>query len=294
MLGEFITRVLVLVLGYAYPAFECFKTVEKNRVEIEELRYWCQYWILVAVVTVTERICDILVSWVPMYWEMKLALFIYLWYPKAKGSGYVYDTLLKPYMIKHESDIDRNLVEFRARAWDLLVYYWENCTQLGQSTFFQLLDFLFTNVVKLRQPILQRPEVKDPPPPAPPSTPPPVPPSPSNTPSSATTGGGLFRRNRNSFDRRRPPLPPQSPFSSHRSVAQPTPSESVQVHLHEETQFVRTEEHPSEIEMDLEKDSDSSRSPPKSAPSEEHKHQHNLNQHLNLARLKLRRSKGFH
>lgn len=33
-----------LILGYAYPAFECYKTVEKNRVEIEELRFWCQYW----------------------------------------------------------------------------------------------------------------------------------------------------------------------------------------------------------------------------------------------------------
>ncbi|GMP98647.1 hypothetical protein CsSME_00046455 [Camellia sinensis var. sinensis] len=42
MLGDFFTRGLVLVLGYAYPAFECCKTVEKNRVEIEELRF-CVY-----------------------------------------------------------------------------------------------------------------------------------------------------------------------------------------------------------------------------------------------------------
>lgn len=33
-----------MVLGYAYPAFECFKTVENNKVQIEELRFWCQYW----------------------------------------------------------------------------------------------------------------------------------------------------------------------------------------------------------------------------------------------------------
>jgi len=33
-----------LILGYTYPAFECFKTVEKNKVDIEELRFWCQYW----------------------------------------------------------------------------------------------------------------------------------------------------------------------------------------------------------------------------------------------------------
>ncbi|CAL5327430.1 unnamed protein product [Camellia sinensis] len=44
MLGEFITKGLVLVLGYAYPAFECFKTMEKNKVEKAELQFWCQYW----------------------------------------------------------------------------------------------------------------------------------------------------------------------------------------------------------------------------------------------------------
>nr|GMD19226.1 vacuolar cation/proton exchanger 3-like [Ipomoea batatas] len=43
MLEEFITGSLVLILGYAYPALECFKSVE-NRVDIAELRFWCQYW----------------------------------------------------------------------------------------------------------------------------------------------------------------------------------------------------------------------------------------------------------
>lgn len=36
-----------MVLGYAYPAFVCFKTVENHRVKIEELRFWCQYWYLI-------------------------------------------------------------------------------------------------------------------------------------------------------------------------------------------------------------------------------------------------------
>uniref|UniRef100_A0A5B7B7D0 HVA22-like protein n=1 Tax=Davidia involucrata TaxID=16924 RepID=A0A5B7B7D0_DAVIN len=142
MLGDFITRGLVLVLGYAYPAFECFKTVEKNRVEIEELRFWCQYWIIVALLTVFERIGDIFISWLPMYGEMKLVLFIYLWYPKTKGTGYVYETFLRPYVAKHETDIDRNIQELRARAWDLTIYYWQNCAKMGQTTLFQMIQYL--------------------------------------------------------------------------------------------------------------------------------------------------------
>jgi len=33
-----------MVFGYAYPAYECYKAVEKNKPEIEQLRFWCQYW----------------------------------------------------------------------------------------------------------------------------------------------------------------------------------------------------------------------------------------------------------
>lgn len=200
MLGELVTRILMLILGYAYPAFECFKTVERNKVQIEDLRFWCRYWILVAIVTVLEKLLDMLVSWVPMYAEMKLALFIYLWYPKTKGTGVVYETLLRPYMSKHETDIDKNLQEFRVRAWDLLIYYWQNCTELGQSTFLQMVHYLASQVGKLRQPSLEREgqksekqeTIK-----APPKSPP---------------SGGFFRRHKQASNKRQPPIPPPSPY----------------------------------------------------------------------------------
>ncbi|KNA15589.1 hypothetical protein SOVF_096890 [Spinacia oleracea] len=120
MLGDFIGRGLFMVLGYAYPAFECFKTVERNKVNIDELRFWCQYWIIIAVLSVCERFGDIFISWVPFYGELKLAFIIYLWYPKTKGTSYVYESLLRPFVCKHETDIDKNLQELRYRAWDVM------------------------------------------------------------------------------------------------------------------------------------------------------------------------------
>ncbi|KAK9184596.1 hypothetical protein WN943_024946 [Citrus x changshan-huyou] len=65
MMGYFLSRPLLMVFGYAYPAYECFKAVEKNKPDIEQLLFWCQYWL-------------------PMYREAKLAFFIYLWYPQTK------------------------------------------------------------------------------------------------------------------------------------------------------------------------------------------------------------------
>ncbi|WVZ09089.1 hypothetical protein V8G54_022435 [Vigna mungo] len=88
-----------------------------------------------ALFTVLENFADVVVGWLPMYGELKLALFIYLWYPKTKGTGYVYNAILRPYVSSHENDIEK-------KAWDLAIFYWQNCTELGQATTFQILDFL--------------------------------------------------------------------------------------------------------------------------------------------------------
>ncbi|KAI3981628.1 hypothetical protein MKX01_007548, partial [Papaver californicum] len=56
MMGSVFTRLLVMVFGYAYPAFDCFKAVEKNKMDIEQLRFWCQYC------CVSERVMDVFIS----------------------------------------------------------------------------------------------------------------------------------------------------------------------------------------------------------------------------------------
>ncbi|XP_059287189.1 putative HVA22-like protein g [Lycium ferocissimum] len=142
MIGSFLTRGLVMVFGYAYPAYECFKTVEMNKPDIQELRFWCQYWILVALLTVCERFGDAFVSWVPMYSEAKLAFIIYLWCPKTKGTTYVYDSFFKPVVLKHEPEIDRNLLELRTRAGDMAFLYWQNAASYVQTRIFDILQFV--------------------------------------------------------------------------------------------------------------------------------------------------------
>ncbi|KAE8656068.1 HVA22-like protein h [Hibiscus syriacus] len=142
MIGSLLTRGLVMVFGYAYPAYECYKAVEMNKPDIDQLRFWCQYWILVAVLTVCERIGDTFISWVPMYSETKLAFYIYLWYPKTRGTTYVYDSFVRPYVAKHENEIDRNLLELRTRAGDMAVLYWQRAASYGQTRIFEILQYV--------------------------------------------------------------------------------------------------------------------------------------------------------
>ncbi|ESQ34801.1 hypothetical protein EUTSA_v10008288mg [Eutrema salsugineum] len=142
MIGSFLTRGLVMVFGYAYPAYECYKAVEKNKPEMHQLRFWCQYWILVAALTVFERVGDAVASWVPLYSEAKLAFFIYLWFPKTRGTTYVYDSFFRPYVAKHENEIDRNLVELRTKAGDMAVIYCRKAVCYGQTRFAEILQFV--------------------------------------------------------------------------------------------------------------------------------------------------------
>ncbi|MED6126851.1 HVA22-like protein i [Stylosanthes scabra] len=157
MIMSFITRGLVMVFGYAYPAYECYKAVEKNKPEIEQLRFWCQYWILVALLTVFERIGDAFISWVPMYSEAKLAFFIYLWYPKTKGTTYVYDSFFRPYVAQHETEIDRNLLELKTRAGDVAVLYWQRAFSYGQTRIYDILQYVAAQSTPAPPPAQQRP-----------------------------------------------------------------------------------------------------------------------------------------
>ncbi|KAF3446769.1 hypothetical protein FNV43_RR11949 [Rhamnella rubrinervis] len=165
MIGSFLTRGLVMVLGYAYPAYECYKTVEKNKPEIEQLRFWCQYWILVAFLTVCERVGDAFVSWVPMYSEVKLLFFVYLWHPKMMGTTYVYDSFFRPYLAKHENEIDRNLLELRTRAGDIVILYWQRAASYSQTRIFEILQYVASQSTPRTRPA--QPPRPRPPPPAP-------------------------------------------------------------------------------------------------------------------------------
>lgn len=113
-----------------------------NKPDIQQLQFWCQYWILVAGLTVCERIGDACIGWLPMYGEAKLAFFVCLWFPKTKGTTYVYKSFFRPYVAKHETEIDRNLLELRTRAGDIAVLYWQRAASYGQTRVFEILQYI--------------------------------------------------------------------------------------------------------------------------------------------------------
>ncbi|XBJ00368.1 hypothetical protein VPH35_020275 [Triticum aestivum] len=72
-----------------------------------------------AMLMVVERFVDRMVSWLPMYGEVKLMLVLYLWHHNTRGAGHVYDGFLRPLVARHEDNIDQCLLELRARVRDV-------------------------------------------------------------------------------------------------------------------------------------------------------------------------------
>ncbi|XP_004959624.2 putative HVA22-like protein g [Setaria italica] len=152
MAVSFITRLLTLALGYAYPAYDCYKTLELNTPQMEQLRFWCQYWILLAFLTAFERFADCAVSWLPMYGEAKLALVVYLWHPNTMGAGRVYGDYLRPFLAAHEADIDRGLLELRARAADATASHLQAAVSLGRAFLFEVVRRVSSRLQATRSP----------------------------------------------------------------------------------------------------------------------------------------------
>ncbi|XP_022135839.1 putative HVA22-like protein g [Momordica charantia] len=139
VMGSFISRTLLMAFGYVYPAYECYKIVERSSLEIFQLLFWCHYWIIVALLTVFERMGDPLISWLPLYNEAKLAFFIYLWHPKTKGTACMFRFVLRPFIAKHEAEIDHYLFELRLKAAEVAALFWHKTTSCSQTTIIDLL-----------------------------------------------------------------------------------------------------------------------------------------------------------
>ncbi|XP_076906921.1 HVA22-like protein i [Bidens hawaiensis] len=148
MLGYTLNRLLILLLAYAYPAYACFKSIEKNKPDVEQLRFWCQYWLIIAVMTVWDPFGDAIIGWLPMYSETKLIICVYLWYPKTQGTKYIYESFLKPFISKHEPEIDRTLSEFKTRAGDSASLYFQRVLSYAQTRSFDLLQLVMAQSIQ--------------------------------------------------------------------------------------------------------------------------------------------------
>mmetsp|Transcript_12666 Transcript_12666/g.23506 ORF Transcript_12666/g.23506 Transcript_12666/m.23506 type:complete len:204 (-) Transcript_12666:109-720(-) len=118
LVGNFVAKPIGHFLGYLYPAYESYKAVKRNDPNLHT--QWLTFWIVSTYMSIVETFGDTLLSWLPFYYELKVALLVWLVAPNFRGATKVYHSILDPYLIHYEKDIDQGVNEVKRRSAEQL------------------------------------------------------------------------------------------------------------------------------------------------------------------------------
>lgn len=110
-------ELLTNLLGVVYPAYMSFKAIESHH--IDDDKQWLTYWVVYGSFMVFDTVAEAILTSVPIYHPIKLLVLVYLAWPETKGAQNVYDYLIKPFLAKHQSHIDKELDRIKAKVHEI-------------------------------------------------------------------------------------------------------------------------------------------------------------------------------
>ncbi|XP_054031103.1 receptor expression-enhancing protein 4 [Dryobates pubescens] len=121
MVSWLLSRVIVLLFGMLYPAYASYKAVKSKN--IREYVRWMMYWIVFALFMAMETITDLLISWFPFYYELKMAFVLWLLSPYTRGASLLYRKFVHPTLSSREKEIDSYIVQTKERGYQAMVSF---------------------------------------------------------------------------------------------------------------------------------------------------------------------------
>lgn len=108
-----------LSFAILYPTYSSFKAVRGKNVR--EYVKWMMYWIVFAIFSFIEVFADILISWFPFYYILKLCFILWLVLPATKGSSLLYRKVIHPQLISREKEIDAYVEKAKDQSCTALI-----------------------------------------------------------------------------------------------------------------------------------------------------------------------------
>lgn len=133
MISQLISRLMILIFGTLYPAYRSYKAVKTK--DVREYVKWMMYWIVFAFFTTLENAADLFISWVPLYYEVKIGFLIWLLSPATKGSSILYRKFVHPWLARHEQDIDKYIESARQSSYATLLRVGRQGISVATETF---------------------------------------------------------------------------------------------------------------------------------------------------------------
>lgn len=85
-------KLLGELLGFAYPAYMSFKSLESKSQDT----WWLKYWVVFSTFCIAEKVFSLVLLMIPLYYVWKLFFIVWLWYPSTMGAQILYEKALRP------------------------------------------------------------------------------------------------------------------------------------------------------------------------------------------------------
>ncbi len=80
-----------------------FKAIESSN-EADDSQ-WLTYWVVFSFVSIVENIAGFITEFIPFYFPLKVAFFVWLYHPKFMGAGMVYSQVMKPFVMPYVESV---------------------------------------------------------------------------------------------------------------------------------------------------------------------------------------------
>ncbi|CAH7671887.1 TB2/DP1, HVA22 family-domain-containing protein [Phakopsora pachyrhizi] len=106
-----ISFLIVNSIGSLYPVYLSYKAIKNN--DTQALEVLLMFWVVMGVITVLENTFGWLVNWIPLFYQCKCLFMLWLTLPQIQGSTHIYVTYVHPFLLEHEAQIDKGLIELK-------------------------------------------------------------------------------------------------------------------------------------------------------------------------------------
>jgi receptor expression-enhancing protein 5/6 len=98
-----IGNILTLLITVLYPAARSILALESGGTEDD--KEWLTYWIIFGLFSLVDDFFGFILSYIPYFYWIKLALFAYLLLPQTRGASTIYNKFVKDFLEKNKDKI---------------------------------------------------------------------------------------------------------------------------------------------------------------------------------------------
>ncbi len=102
------------MIGFLYPTYATICALETLKKEDDT--EWLMYWVVFTTFSVVENFVEFVIYWIPFYYPVKVTFLLWCMLPQYKGAAKVYELVIKPTFMKHESVLDAALNSIDPKA----------------------------------------------------------------------------------------------------------------------------------------------------------------------------------